>query len=226
MIPAQIHVGRRGETGIPWIRRNTIAPTWSTNRSKALGLGKVLVTMLDDAKRLISRREGKYLHLSHMNAGTAALSVDKDGNLISNIVMVKQGHVDFDDAADIEAEPDPHRGPEGHRHDGPDADDVEPGVQRRLHIMLSDLQTYGFSADCPRCDFLRNGQRLKARSYDHTEACRARIYKAMRDAKNPRIARADAEGSHRTQSKDVAQNEPNLQHDIPSSSGERPGESK
>ena len=54
----------------------------------------------------------------------------------------------------IEDYADPHRGPAGHRHDGPDSDEPQSPF-RRLPILLRDLHTYGFHNDpqnpCQKC---------------------------------------------------------------------------
>ena len=87
-----------------------------------------------------------------------------------------------DDA--IESAPDPHRGPPGHRDDGPEEGDK---IKRRMPILSRGLKAHGYSDTCPRCDMLKSGRTLKARSYNHTEACRPRIYRCLRTAGDPRI---------------------------------------
>ena len=107
---------------------------------------------------------------------------------------------------DIENATDPHRGPPGHRVDGPDSDDLE-ALSRRVPILARDLRTHDYTPGCRRCDLLPAGQTIRARSHNHTEECRKRIYERMRLAMDPRILRADADGVRvREQSVD----EPNL----------------
>ena len=96
--------------------------------------------------------------------------------------------VNFDS---VENAVDPHRGPPGHREDGPDD---EATSARRIPILQRDLTKHGYSPNCSRCSAHRLGQHVKAQSLSHSEACRARIYQLMRADKDPRIAAADNEG--------------------------------
>ena len=89
----------------------------------------------------------------------------------------------------LESLPSPHAGPGGLRDDGPDDDEK---TQRRIPILLRDLQAHGFIDGCTRCQLLKDGQTIRARSYDRTETCRSRIYQALRTAGDPRIVAADA----------------------------------
>ena len=67
---------------------------------------------------------------------------------------------------------------------------------RRVKIMPSDLAKYGTSDRCPKCAMYRVNDKERARMHSHTEACRARIYRALRADGSLKIRMAD---SSRTQ---------------------------
>ena len=88
----------------------------------------------------------------------------------------------YDDA--VEEDHAPHRGPDGHRDDGPDTDEPIPQPRednaddkavRRMHMRRRDMLRHGYSlrpvvsSDGRRCQLLRDGQFILARSHDHTE---------------------------------------------------------
>ena len=102
--------------------------------------------------------------------------------------------VNFDRLEEAE---DPHRGPAGHRHDGPE----DEAQQRRVPIQLRDLVTHGYTDGCSRCQAHSKGEHNKARSLNHSEQCRARMYRLMRAARDPRILAADAEGGNRARAR-------------------------
>ena len=119
---------------------------------------------------------------------------------------------------EIEESSDPHRGPEDHRVDDPDADDPSGSAFRRLPILRRDLQAHkftlrseGFAEDCPKCKCLKDRQFLRARSHNHSESCRARLYECLRLAKDPRIVTADARGGDRTRIQAKQKEDPNVQ---------------
>ena len=69
----------------------------------------------------------------------------------------------------------------------------------RVKIMPKDLVKYGTSPRCPKCAMVNIGDKVRARYHNHTEACRARIYRALRADGSLKIRLADPT---RTQSKD------------------------
>ena len=87
-------------------------------------------------------------------------------------------------------------------------DDESAPARRRVGITLSDLQTHGFTLEstcghgCPRWALHSQGQHRRAQHHKHTECCRARIYKALRDAGASKIQHADVD---RTQTKQEQQ---------------------
>ena len=95
----------------------------------------------------------------------------------------------------IEEDSDPHSHPE------PQPSDAEARSPRRLKIFDSDLRTFGYTEGCPRCEFVRKGQNLRARGARHNEECRHRLYEAMREAGVEKMKRADMEDSTRTLTK-------------------------
>ena len=69
--------------------------------------------------------------------------------------------------------------------------------RRRVRIMLSDLKKHGFSPHCPRCGLHQSGQHSRARFHKHTEACRARLYRAFADSGSPKYKYASMDGEDR-----------------------------
>ena len=81
-------------------------------------------------------------------------------------------------AADhIEEEIEPHK-----NLDDDLADVDEQGLPRRLTITMADLRAHGFSEHCMKCQMHSQGNHARGLLLRHSEDCRARIYKAMRDA--------------------------------------------
>ena len=111
------------------------------------------------------------------------------------------------DAAWIEAEPDPHahaRDPEivamddesgqpATPKDRPESreDAIDPRALHRIRITRADLNSYGYSPGCPRCNDLRSGK-IHSNS-NHTEECRYRIYSEWENNRNPKWLKAKTE---------------------------------
>ena len=73
-----------------------------------------------------------------------------------------------------------------HQHastDGPaDAEDPD-AASRRLSIRYAHLRQHGFTPGCRRCEMHRQGLHARAKHLRHSEACRSRVYLAIREAK-------------------------------------------
>ena len=68
----------------------------------------------------------------------------------------------------------------------------EGGIVHRTHITLEDLNKYGYQSNCPRCRAMQAGKLGKDRKgLKHSESCRERIEKALRNDNDPRIVAAD-----------------------------------
>ena len=78
----------------------------------------------------------------------------------------------------IEEDAAPHNHPEV--VEDPEVDDV---ASRRLRIGMEHLREYGFTPGCRRCELHRQGLHARAKHARHDEACRSRIYKAIKDKK-------------------------------------------
>ena len=86
-------------------------------------------------------------------------------------------------------------------HTQPNPDDAETAPQRRrLQISDVDILKYGYTESCQRCRYQQQGQTLLARGVRHNEACRKRIYDALREDGAKKMQRADLDPS-RTQTK-------------------------
>ena len=80
----------------------------------------------------------------------------------------------------IEEDEAPHMHPSG---DGPvDVEDPE-AASRRLRITSNHLRQHGFTDGCRRCGLHRQGQHARAKLIRHDEACRSRIYLAIKALK-------------------------------------------
>ena len=86
----------------------------------------------------------------------------------------------------IEAETNPH----DHADEDSKAE-VAVTAHRRLKITGKDLKDHGYSPNCHRCEVHQLGQHSTAQYLRHSEACRTRIYEALRLAGSPRIVNAD-----------------------------------
>ena len=122
----------------------------------------------------------------------------------------------------IEEDPDPHN------HSEPKVTDGDKKSMRRLKLYDKDLAGFGYTEGCPRCDFVRRGQLVRARGVRHTEECRERIYDAMRKAGTEKLQRADLEGAGRTitKAKRLAERaeQPTDDAPLPDATGETPME--
>ena len=87
---------------------------------------------------------------------------------------------------------------EPHTHPEPKPSELDDKISRRLKIFDADLKTFGYTEGCARCDLVKRGQMVRARGTRHNEACRDRLYQAMREAGIEKLKRADMEDSTRT----------------------------
>jgi hypothetical protein len=61
---------------------------------------------------------------------------------------------------------------------------------RRVFIKQTDLERFGFTEQCRRCQLMRRG--AKAQGVKHSDECRLRVEQCLRDAGDPRLDRAEA----------------------------------
>jgi hypothetical protein len=66
--------------------------------------------------------------------------------------------------------------------DVPDVEDLD-AASRRLRITDHHLRQHGYTPGCRRCELQRQGQPARAKLIRHDEACRSRIYLAIKDAR-------------------------------------------
>ena len=102
----------------------------------------------------------------------------------------------------IEEEASPHTHPE----ENEDLELNEP-LSRRRQITAQHLRDYGYSDRCRRCAYHKQGLHARAKHLRHDEACRSRIYKAIRDARGPGTEEEDKRLEARSKSHKV-QDEP------------------
>ena len=89
--------------------------------------------------------------------------------------------------------------PQAHTQPNPDDAEIAP-QRRRLQISDVDILKYGYTESCQICRYQQQGQTLLARGVRHNEACRKRIYDALREDGAKKMQRADLDPS-RTQTK-------------------------
>ena len=105
-----------------------------------------------------------------------------------NAVRAKPGAKAVDGIEQIEEDTYPHLGKDDKPREEEDPDvAAHKKAQMRLRITVKDLDKYGYSDNCPRCNMHLMG---KTSGVNHSEACRARLYKAMREANDSKLAKA------------------------------------
>ena len=74
--------------------------------------------------------------------------------------------------------------PQAHARSEQEVEDVDVSGPkgRRMQVGWKQLQDYGYSDGCSRCSLHRQGLHQRAKQHRHSESCRSRIYRAMRDA--------------------------------------------
>ena len=75
----------------------------------------------------------------------------------------------------IEEEVSPHTHPED-QEDG----ELAERENRRMQISYPHLRKYGFTGGCRRCELHKQGLHARAKHLRHSEACRSRIYRAIK----------------------------------------------
>ena len=84
----------------------------------------------------------------------------------------------------IEAEANPHL----HAESEQPPEGVDPSrAKMRLTIELRDLGKYGFTAGCPKCRVYSQGKKEAAKKEHHSDACRSRVYQAMKEHDEPKV---------------------------------------
>ena len=73
----------------------------------------------------------------------------------------------------------------------PPADGSEANAPRRVRITAKDLKKHGFTVGCPRCIDLERGKANSVKN--HSEQCRARLYKKFEDEEHDKYARVREE---------------------------------
>ena len=104
---------------------------------------------------------------------------------------------------DIEKEEQTHLHLEHDTHgdeEKPGEDIVPHHALRRLKIFHSDLTNFGYSDKCPKCNMHKRGQHQKAHRAHHSERCRERIYRLLREEGSSRVAPAESAGRMSTRS--------------------------
>ena len=80
----------------------------------------------------------------------------------------------------IEEAEDPHQ----HASTDTPADAEDPdAASRRLRITYAHMRQYGFTSGCRRCELHKQGLHTRAKSLRHDEACRTRVYLAIKGSR-------------------------------------------
>merc|ERR1712107_534615 len=80
----------------------------------------------------------------------------------------------------IDGHQDPHTQPYG------DGESISDPARRRVEITFANLQRHGSTPMCPRRSLHAQGKHRRARHHRHTESCRAKLYRGLREADSPR----------------------------------------
>ena len=88
----------------------------------------------------------------------------------------------------IDGTPEPHEHAARDRQPTAEETQVEEEAEagdfgmRRLKITPKDLIDHGYSKACPKCNFHKDGNTSRAKRAKHTQTCRMKIYKSMKEA--------------------------------------------
>ena len=74
--------------------------------------------------------------------------------------------------------------------EGPDAEDPD-AASRRLRINPTHLRVHGYTHGCRRCDLHKQGLNSRAKHLRHDEACRSRIYLAIKELRGGKSEEED-----------------------------------
>ena len=99
-------------------------------------------------------------------------------------VKGKPGDKFVDGLEKIEEDKQPHLGLD---EEPPEGEDPHTKARMRMRITLRDLEKYGFTKGCARCNMHQLG---KTSGVNHNEECRLRIYQAMTDASDSKLKKA------------------------------------
>ena len=116
-------------------------------------------------------------------------------------VQGKPGDKFSDGLEKIEEDIQPHLGLDDQPEENM-GEDVNSKAPMRMIITLRDLEKYGFTKNCPRCNMHQLG---KVSGVNHSEECRLRIYQSMRNASDSKLGKAKHLGM---ESKDLLDEEP------------------
>ena len=104
-----------------------------------------------------------------------------------NRLKAKPGAKAVDGIEQVEDDVYPHLGKDDQPPEEEDPDAAKSKAQMRMRITVKDLEKYGCTDKCPRCNM---HQMERSSGVNHSEECRARLYRAMRDAGDSKINKA------------------------------------
>ena len=109
--------------------------------------------------------------------------------------------------ADLQIDDEAIEGTEApHAHEEPDAveeDEDLTDAHRRLKITLKDLKEHGYSKLCPKCRWYEQDNAARAKKAKHSESCRARIYKALKEAGAAKMREVEEANPERLKARDA-----------------------
>ena len=76
--------------------------------------------------------------------------------------------------------------------------DLTNKTPKRVRITLEDMQRFGWTDLCPKCDLDRIGQYGRANNQNHSEHCRARAYDLLQKEGSEKMRLGESEGRART----------------------------
>ena len=110
-------------------------------------------------------------------------------------VRAKPGDKAVDGLEKAEEEAYPHIGKDDQPQEEENPESARSKAPMRMRITVRDLEKYGYTDGCPRCNMHLTGRKS---GVNHSEECRARLYKAMRDANDSKLTKAKRLGDEET----------------------------
>ena len=152
---------------------------------KRFGVGVFLGRALWGDENFVARANGTVIR----TRGLARMSpkLRWDGRWFDDIKGTPNDMMASDDANIVESGDSPHAQVHTDLDNQAHADaGTEVKASNAMRLTLEMCKQYGFTKNCPRCRYYQHNQ-PSLRKSNHSTICRARIYKAMREANDDRL---------------------------------------
>ena len=152
---------------------------------KRFGVGVFLGRALWGDENFVARADGTVIR----TRGLARMSpkLRWDGRWFNDIKGTPNDMMASEDANLVESGENPHAQVHSDLDDQAHANaGTEAKAPNAMRITLDMCKQYGYTKNCPRCRYYQHNQ-MSLRKSNHSALCRARIYKAMREANDDRL---------------------------------------